>query len=120
MGESNEEKTFVELIQPECFNLKVINAIKTNPVNCDLHSICSNYYKLTEKLGDEELIKIVQEMLKERCILINDYATSSKGNNFNNDAVFNFLHGLDEAEKRIYKATYESHKDTKKWFASDS
>jgi len=64
---SEESSTaFIELIQPEAINTKVINAIKTSSTSLDIHSISQHYYSLVEKWGklftDKELVDVVQQV----------------------------------------------------------
>lgn len=64
---SEESNTaFIELIQPEAINSKVINAIKTSSTSLDVHSISQHYYALVEKWGelftDKELVDVVQQV----------------------------------------------------------
>ncbi|ODQ78046.1 hypothetical protein BABINDRAFT_40402 [Babjeviella inositovora NRRL Y-12698] len=114
----DSQTTFLDLIHPEFFNNKVINAIRANAVNIDLHSILPNYYKLCEKwcvmFSDVELIEVVSQMLKERSNEINDYGQNPK--QISSMAGNKFLYSLDEFEKRLYKISTESHKLSKEWF----
>lgn len=64
---SEESSTaFIELIQPEAINTKVINAIKTSSTSLDVHSISQHYYALVQKWGelftDKELVDVVQQV----------------------------------------------------------
>lgn len=111
------QSTFIDLSQPDFLNAKVINAIKANPLSIDLHSILTNYYRLSEKwaamFSDEELIEVVLTMLKERAFEINNFAcnTNKQSNN-------NFIYSLDEFEKKLYKATSVSNKQMRNWIKS--
>ncbi|CUM50914.1 DNA replication complex GINS protein PSF3 [Debaryomyces fabryi] len=110
----DSQQSFIDLSQPDFINYKVINAIKTNAVNIDLHSILTNYYKLCEKwasmFSDAELIEVVMQMLKERSFEINNYA-SNASKQINN----NFIFSLDEFEKKLFKITADSNKLMRKW-----
>lgn len=110
----DSETSFVDLSEPDFMNYKVLNAIKTDPVHLDLHSISPNYFKLIEKwstlFNDKSTIAIAMKMLKERAFEINNFANNSN-RKFNN----NFTYSLDEFEKEIYKITAESNKRMRKW-----
>ncbi|KAH3671401.1 hypothetical protein WICMUC_004698 [Wickerhamomyces mucosus] len=112
---SDSDITFIELLQPDALNKKVLNAIKTSSISLDLHSISTNYYSLVEKwaglYNDEELVQVIGDMLKERSDEINNYAQNFKGNQQESG----FLYSLDEFEKKLYKITHESYKNLKKW-----
>lgn len=108
------DETFIEILEPEFISTKVINAIKADPNSVDLHTIMSNYYKLSEKWAsmfmDGELVDVVMTMLKERALEIDNYASNTTKHV--NSA---FLYSLDEFEKYLYKVTYESKKQMREW-----
>lgn len=108
------QQSFIDLSQPDFINTKVLNAIKTNAVSMDLHSILTNYYKLSEKwasmFNDMELTELVMQMLKERSFEINNFAS-----NTNKQINSNFIYSLDEFEKKLFKVTSESNKQMRKW-----
>ncbi|GME68937.1 unnamed protein product [[Candida] boidinii] len=77
---NNTQSTFLQLIQPDYFSPKIINAIKADSLSLDLHSLLSNYYKIVIKWGwmfnDEELINVISKMLIQRSCEINDLSCS--------------------------------------------
>ncbi|OWB59649.1 hypothetical protein B5S29_g510 [[Candida] boidinii] len=77
---NNSQNTFLQLIQPDYFSPKIINAIKADSLSLDLHSLLSNYYKIVIKWGwmfnDEELINVISKMLVQRSCEINDLSCS--------------------------------------------
>lgn len=108
------QQSFIDLSDPEFINFNVLNAVKTSPINIDLHKLVPNYYKLIEKwcvmFNDKELIETIMIMLRERAFEINNFAGNSN-KQINNE----FLYTLDEFEKRLYKMTSESNKYMRKW-----
>lgn len=127
---------FLNMLTPETFTNKVINAIKTDPISLDLHSINPYFYDLAikwiELFSDNELADIVSNLLLQRSQVINAHANSitisySNNNNNNNHTNANtngnttnnnhtlFTLTLDEFEKKIFKEANESYKDTKRW-----
>lgn len=124
---------FLNMLTPETFTNKVINAIKTDPISLDLHSINPYFYALAikwiELFSDKDLAEIVSDLLLQRSQVINAHAnsitisynnnsnsTNSTGNNNttnNNHAQFTLT--LDEFEKKIFKEANDSYKDIKKW-----
>lgn len=116
-----ENQQFIEMIQPEAFSNKVINAIKTKSTSVDLHSISQHYYALVEKWSamftDKELVDVVSKMLRERGDMINNYAQNISGSSSQETS---YLYYLDEFEKRIYKTCHESHKSLRKWMHNQS
>lgn len=112
VGSSGE--LFVEFLEPDFASPKVINAIKADPLSVDLHSIISNFYKLGENwatmFSDVQFAETLMTMLKERALEIDNYASNTT-NHVNSP----FLLSLDEFEKNLYKVTYESKKQMRKW-----
>lgn len=128
-GVSEEESTpFLQMLTPETFTNKVINAIKADPVSLDLHSINPHFYSLAIKwinlFSDKDLAKIVSDLLLKRAQVINSHANSITINyshdstDLNKNSMYNatlFTLTLDEFEKKIYKQANESYKEMKKW-----
>lgn len=108
------DESFIELLEPEFIGPKVLNAIRADANSVDLHSIMSNYYKLSEKwakmFNDTALIDVVMTMLKERALEIDNFAS-----NANKHVSSQFLYSLDEYEKRLFKMTSESKKQMRAW-----
>ncbi|ODV97299.1 hypothetical protein PACTADRAFT_38769 [Pachysolen tannophilus NRRL Y-2460] len=115
--DETSEDSFIELVQPEYFSNRVINAIKTNSKTLDLHSISTYYYKLAIKwcamFKDKELAEVISEMLKDRSSEINDFATNSK--NGNSSGSHDFILSLDEFEKKLFKLSHDSNRNFKNW-----
>lgn len=111
--EGSDER-FIELLEPDFISPKVLNAIQSNPVTVDLHSILTNYYKLVEKWAlmyeDRDLIETSMQMLKERAFEISNFA-----NNTNKQMNNGFIFSLDEFEKKLFKLTSDSSRQMKKW-----
>ena len=131
MEEEGETIPFVELLTPNCFSSKVINAIKTDSVALDLHTISPYFYLLVEKwislFSDKNLSAVVNDLLLSRGREINNYAssvaTTETSSYHSQDHGMNllsstFLLTLDEFEKKVYKSSQESYKESKKWVDS--
>ncbi|KAM9932448.1 hypothetical protein OXX80_007918 [Metschnikowia pulcherrima] len=108
------DDSFVDLLEPDFISPKVLNAIKADPKSVDLHSIMSNFYRLSEKwaamYNEESLIETVMAMLKERALEIDNFAS-----NTTKHVSSSFLYSLDEFEKKLYRVTYESKKSMRAW-----
>lgn len=115
-GDEEEEETFIELIVPEFFNTKVINAIKTNSLVLDLHNIQSYMVSIGIKwcdiFKDVELSEILNKLIVERSIEINDL--SHNVNNNNNDLLLKF----DNFERVLYRLNSQQIKRFNSWLTS--
>lgn len=124
VSEGEEPTSFVELLRPEMFSPKVVNAIKTGAKDLDLHTINAHFYSLAVKwialFGDEELAGVVSEMVLERALQMNGHASSvtvqAAGVESQSSLVGSpFLLTMDESEKDLYRRAHDSYKRTKKW-----
>lgn len=124
-GQEDEEALpFVELLRPEMFSPKVVNAIKAGASDLDLHTINAHFYSLAVKwitlFGDEELAGVVSEMVLERSLEMNGHASSvavqAAGVEAQSSLIGSpFLITMDESEKQLYRLAHDSYKRTKKW-----
>ncbi|EGV64475.1 hypothetical protein PSN45_004784 [Yamadazyma tenuis] len=108
------DASIIMLLAPDALNNTVQNAIKSDPVSIDLHSIAPNFYILAERwcalFTDEELSETLKKLCKERAYEINNFA-SNTSKQINN----NFILSLDEFEKKLYKRTMESNRNLRDW-----
>lgn len=113
-GVEETGQAFIDIVNPDFVSAKVVNAIKADPNSVDLHTIMSNFYKLSEKwcslFLDGAFRDVVMAMLKERALEIDNFASNT--NKHVNSA---FLYSLDEFEKHLFKVTYESKKQMRDW-----
>lgn len=113
---------FVELLRPEMFSPRVVNAIKAGPADLDVHSVNAHFYSLAVKwttlFGDEELGRVVEEMVLERALEMNGHASSvalQGESQLGSLANAPFLLTMDESEKELYRRAHDSYKRTKRW-----
>ncbi|GMM38280.1 DNA replication protein [Saccharomycopsis crataegensis] len=123
MSEEGEEVRLLDLLPPDAFNKKIINSIKSNSVNLSLRSVLPNFYSLAERwcfwFEDAAFVEIIQQMLKDRSVVMNDYSFNlNSTNSSNNDEISRFVHSLDNLEKEIFMVCVASHKDAKQWLNS--
>ncbi|CDO57215.1 similar to Saccharomyces cerevisiae YOL146W PSF3 Subunit of the GINS complex [Geotrichum candidum] len=109
------DTAFIEISSPPEFSPKVLNALKTDPINVDVRLLSSVYFKLAERwlslLDDPELLKILVETVKRRSMEIADMSNNPRGAQENSEFIFK----LDETEMKLYKMTQEAVKDMKNW-----
>ena len=92
MSEEGEEVRLLDLLPPDAFNKKIINSIKSNSVNLSLRSVLPNFYSLAERwcfwFEDAAFVEIIQQMLKDRSVVMNDYSFNlNSTNSSNNDEI---------------------------------
>ncbi|AMD21082.1 HEL199Wp [Eremothecium sinecaudum] len=119
--EDEEPQPFVQLLAPEIFSNRVINAIKANPRGLDIHSINGHFYALAVKwatlFSDAELVQVLSDMILERAQEINSHASSVSldPDLMLSDTTARFQLTLDEFEKNLYRVTHDSYKRAKLW-----
>lgn len=117
--EDEEALPFVELLAPETFSSRVINAIKSGASTLDVHSISAHFYSLAIKwatlFNDQELVKVLNDMLVERGQEISNFASSVSTDSHMHSETGTFMLTLDEFEKQLYRDAHESCKEMKRW-----
>ncbi|SCW03819.1 LAFE_0G18910g1_1 [Lachancea fermentati] len=117
--DSEDALPFLELMTPDMLSTRVMNAIKSNPVSLDVHSINSHFYALATKwatlFNDALLVKILNVMILERSQEINNHAASVSIDSMVKNDPGMFLLTLDESEKQLYKDSHISCKEMKQW-----
>lgn len=136
---------FVSIGTPECLNSRVLNALKADAKSVDLRAQTPGFYALAARMlgsvvedWDEEDEKLVCQVLTEtwrkRAEDVGDFAgnvgagqgaakggTSGGGGGMGagQDGV-EFLRGLDESERKLFKVKHESAKALRKWMGEVS
>ncbi|CAN6626458.1 DNA replication complex GINS protein Psf3p [Trichomonascus vanleenenianus] len=121
-GVSEDSQTsFVTLLEPPMFSEKVINALKSDPVNVDIGELSPVFYRLLQRwlaiFPDPEMAIVAIQTLQARVAAISDFSHNPRGAMADTN---NFLHKLEQVESRLYKASYESSKDLRKWLSKES
>ncbi|PWW77802.1 GINS complex, Psf3 component [Tuber magnatum] len=105
------EQNVVTLDLPPALAPRVQNALKADPCTVDLRSLASHYYSLGERilglLEEDELVDILSETFKKRAAGIADHAHNPQGVISSGGE---FLKGLDENERQLFKTAHESAK----------
>ncbi|SCU82672.1 LAMI_0C00408g1_1 [Lachancea mirantina] len=114
-----EELPFVELMVPDLFSSRVLNAIKSSPTSLDVHSLSAHFYELAIKwatlFSDRRLVNVLNTMMIERAQEVNNHALSIPADSAPALQSGTFLLTLDEFEKRIFRDSHTSYKDMKSW-----
>ncbi|KAL2823899.1 hypothetical protein BDW59DRAFT_148176 [Aspergillus cavernicola] len=106
----------VTLDIPSALSERVMNAFQADPRTVDLRSLAPNYYRLSERVlelfEEEEMIDILSNTFKKRAAEIADHAHNPKG--ALGDGA-EFLQGLDETERQLFRVAHDSAKETRIW-----
>lgn len=120
----------VNLELPPSLSPQVISALKASPKNVDLRAQAQYFYALAARMleifGDdegeaEELGTVLYETFRARAVEIGDHAANAGGANRGGGGVgvgtegVEFLRGLEEEERRLFRGSHESAKATKAW-----
>lgn len=101
-----------------------MNALKADPKSVDLRALAQNFYGLAERIlelfEEEEVCDVLLECFKQRAAEINDHASNAGasqrggGGGVGNDGV-EFLRGLDEKERELFRSAHDSSKAMRVW-----
>lgn len=118
----------VNLELPPSLSPQVISALKASPKNVDLRAQAQHFYALAARMleifGDEEELElgtVLYETFRSRAVEIGDHAANAGGANRGGGGVgvgtegVEFLRGLEEEERRLFRGSHESAKATKAW-----
>jgi GINS complex subunit 3 len=123
-------KNLVTLDLPACFSSRVINALKADPKSVDLRAQAQNVYSLgarmLELFEEDELLDVLVETFRVRAAEIGDHAansgsTRSGGTGASGGGIgigtegVEFLRGLEEEERKLFRTAHESAKATRSW-----
>ncbi|KAF7118813.1 hypothetical protein CNMCM5793_008442 [Aspergillus hiratsukae] len=112
---SGSSATFA-LDLPSALSDRVVNALKADPRTVDLRSLAPHFYSLSEQVLDlfeeEEMVDVLINTFKKRAAEIADHAHNPKGA-LGEGA--DFLRGLDETERQLFRVAHDSAKETRIW-----
>ncbi|VEU20916.1 DEKNAAC101817 [Brettanomyces naardenensis] len=116
--ENAETQAFIRLIEPEFFSKQFLNFIKSDTLKVNLAPF-AYYYKIVAKwsymFNDTELVELISKMFVARASEINglSYKLNDQFSGDNQE----FLNGLENFEKRLFKMSHLSYKDMNNWIA---
>ncbi|KEF57525.1 DNA replication complex GINS protein psf3 [Exophiala aquamarina CBS 119918] len=106
----------VSLDFPEPLQQRVINALKADPKSVDLRVQAPHFYALGARImdlfEDQDVLDTLVDTFKQRAAEIADHAHHARGA-LGEGA--EFLRGLDESERQIFKAAHEGSKAVRVW-----
>jgi len=108
--------SLVTLDVPYALSEQVLNALKADPRTVDLRSLAPHFYRLgvriLELFEEEEMVEILTDTFKKRAMEIADHAHNPQG--ALGDGA-EFLRGLDETERQLFRVAHDSAKEIRLW-----
>ncbi|KAK7557924.1 DNA replication complex GINS protein PSF3 [Phyllosticta citricarpa] len=105
---------------PAALSARVVNALKADPRTVDLRALAPHFFtlgaRMLELFEEEELGEILSESFKARAKVIADQAHNPRGA-LGEGA--DFLRGLDESERQLFRAAHDSAKAVRLWMAEN-
>ncbi|KAF2841784.1 GINS complex, Psf3 component [Patellaria atrata CBS 101060] len=118
LGEMLAVSNNITLDNPSCLSPRVLNALKADPKTVDLRALAPHFYGLGARMLElypyPDLIDTLSDTLKTRAAVIADQAHNPRG------AIgegADFLRGLDETERQLFRAAHDSAKGVRMWIA---
>ncbi|KAJ9199006.1 hypothetical protein DTO166G4_2822 [Paecilomyces variotii] len=106
----------VTLDLPSALSERVMNALKADPRTVDLRTLAPHFYSLgvriLELFEEEEMVDILTDTFKKRAAEIADHAHNPRGA-LGEGA--EFLRGLDETERQLFRIAHDSAKEMRVW-----
>jgi GINS complex subunit 3 len=117
-------KNLVMLDLPSALSARVMNALKADAKSVDLRALAQHFYGLGARMLDlfeeDDVLDVLTDAFRVRAADIGDHAANagaaarSGGVGVGTEGV-EFLRGLDETERSLFRAAHESAKAVKAW-----
>ncbi|KAI9884208.1 MAG: DNA replication protein [Watsoniomyces obsoletus] len=106
----------VTLDIPEPLSARVMNALKADPRTVDLRALAPHFYsfaiRILELFEEEEMVEVLSETFQKRAAEIADHAHNPRG--AMSDSA-EFLRGLDETERALFRSAHDGAKAMRSW-----
>ncbi|CAG8957993.1 hypothetical protein HYFRA_00000336, partial [Hymenoscyphus fraxineus] len=109
----------ITLDLPPCLSPRVMNALKADAKSVDIRALAQHFYglgaRILELFEEEEVCDVLMGSWRERAAEISDHAGNAGqgqrggGGGVGSDGV-EFLRGLDEGERALFRAQHEGSK----------
>jgi GINS complex subunit 3 len=116
-------KSLVTLDLPPSLAPRVMNALKADPKSVDLRALAQHFYglgaRILELFEEEEVCDVLMESWRKRAAEISDHASNAgqggRGGAVGGSDGVEFLRGLDESERGLFRAAHDSSKAMRTW-----
>lgn len=116
---TSAQTTLLNLSLPPSLSTNVLNALKASSKSVDLDAQAKNFYALGARMLDlfeeDEILDVLYETFRARAGDIGDFAGSVGGGGGVGGDGIDFLRGLDEWEKSLFKGKHDAVKAIKRW-----
>ncbi|ETN37731.1 uncharacterized protein HMPREF1541_07354 [Cyphellophora europaea CBS 101466] len=110
------QSALVTLDFPAPLQTRVINALEADPKSVDIRAQAPHYYalgsKILELFEDDQIVEVLLKTFRQRAAEIADHAHNPRGALGEGQE---FLRGLDEMERQLFKAAHEGPKAVRQW-----
>lgn len=116
--------SLITLDLPPSLSPRVMNALKADPKSVDLRSLAANFYGLAERIlelfEEEDVCDVLLETWRVRAGEVGDHAVSTGagakgGGGAGGGEGVEFLRGLSEEEREIFRRAHDSSKAMRVW-----
>lgn len=117
--------SLITLDLPSSLSPTVIAALKASPKSVDLRAQAAHFYALATRMlllfEEDEMLGVLYETFLARAVEIGDHAANTGGATRAGGGVgvgtegVEFLRGLEEDERKLFRAAHDSAKATKAW-----
>ncbi|KAJ4359088.1 DNA replication protein [Ascochyta clinopodiicola] len=118
LSQSLNTQSLVTLDTPTALSPRVLNALKADPKTVDLRALAPHFYNLgariLELFDEEDMVDVLSDTFKARAAVIADQAHNPRGA-LGEGA--DFMRGLDENERQLFRAAHDSAKGVRTWMA---
>ncbi|KAF2765858.1 GINS complex, Psf3 component [Teratosphaeria nubilosa] len=109
---------------PPALGVRVMNALRADPKSVDVRAQAQWFYGLAERLfelfEEEEMVGVISDTFKQRALEIADKAQNTRTTQQGGSDASDFMSGLDDAERQLFRAAHDGSNSVKKWFESSS
>ncbi|EGP88746.1 unnamed protein product [Zymoseptoria tritici ST99CH_3D1] len=110
------------LDMPAPLGHRVLNALRADPKSVDVRAQAQWFYGLGERMlelfEDEEVAEVLNDTFKQRSLEIADKAQNTR--NVQQGSDNEFMSGLDETERQLFRAAHDGSHAVRKWLDVNS